>query len=212
MLSYFITKPTLVMVVGVPASGKTRLALTLAKRLANAAYISKDMIETPFTDEERVTGRTYSRIRGPAYRILVEFARVQLSLGKIPVIDAPFSVNHWRHDAYSDWVRGFKKTARTHAARLAIVRCVPPSEAVLRKRIEERLKRKESTWDRWKIDHWAEFLRREPLDFPIPHDDIYEFVSGGRFEERAHDVLVNYLGARKVYRLIRKNKKRKKKP
>jgi len=199
------------MVVGVPASGKTRLALTLAKRLVNAAYISKDIIETPFTDEERVTGRTYSRIRGPAYRILVEFARVQLSLGKIPVIDAPFSVNHWRHDAYSDWVSAFKKAARFSHARLAIVRCVPPSETVLRKRIEERLRRKESKWDRWKIDHWPEFLKREPAHFPIPHDDVHEFVSGGRFEERAHDVLVNYLGARKVERLIRKNKKRIKK-
>jgi|GEM_PF-1337871 len=200
MVKYFVGRPTVCLVVGIPASGKTRLALAMAKRTVNAAYISKDMIETPFTAVERVTGRTYSRIRGPVYRILVDFARTQLSLGKIPIIDAPFSVNHWRQDAYSDWVSAFKKVASSHEARLAIVRCVPPSEKVLRKRIEERLKRKESTWDQWKIDHWEEFSKREPFDFPIPHDDVHEFVSDSRFEKRAEDVLLNYLGARKERR------------
>jgi len=199
MIEYIVKKPVLCMVVGVPAGGKTSLALELAKRIINSAYISKDMIETPFTDSERITGRTYSRIRGPAFRILIDFALAQLSHGKTPIIDAPFSINHWRHDKYSDWVPAFRKAALQYRARLAIVRCVPPSEDVLKERIAERLKRKESKWDQWKLDHWPEFLKREPTNFPIPHEDVYEFISDEFFEKRVKDVLLNFLDAKRFH-------------
>jgi len=198
MAAYILNKPVLCLVVGVPASGKTQLAKELARNIVNSAYLSKDLIQTPFTDSERITGKTYSRIRGPAFQILTDFALVQLGLGKIPIIDAPFSINHWRRDKYSDWVSAFKKAAAQYKARLAIVRCVPPNEGILKKRIKERLKRKESKWDQWKLDHWPEFLKREPADFPIPHNDVHEFVSDEHFKTRVKDVLWNYLGAKKI--------------
>jgi len=177
------------MVVGVPASGKTSLAKALGRKIDNSAYISKDLIQTPFTDSERIAGRMYSMIQGPTYQILVDFADVQLGLGKTPIIDAPFSINHRRKDEYSDWVPPFRNAAEKHLARLAIVRCVPPDEETQRKRIEERLKRKESKWDRWKLDHWSEFREQEPFDFPISHDDVYEFISDERFEARTEEIL-----------------------
>lgn len=37
---YVLTKPTLCMIVGVPASGKTTLALQLTKQLVNGVYLS----------------------------------------------------------------------------------------------------------------------------------------------------------------------------
>jgi len=187
------------MVVGVPAGGKTSLAKALARKIPDSAYISKDLIQTPFTDTERVAGKMYSLIQGPTFQILVDFADVQLSLGKTPIIDAPFSVNHRRKDEFRDWVPPFRKTAEKHGARLAILRCVPPDKETQRKRIEERLKRKESIWDRWKLDHWSEFMDQEPFDFPIPHDDVHEFISDDRFEERMEEVL---LRLRKVYLLL----------
>jgi len=193
--AYLMKKPTLCLVVGVPASGKTALARELARAINNAAYISKDLIQTPFTAAERGAGSTYSLIRGPAFQILVDFAGVQLDLGKTPIIDAPFSINHGRNDKYRDWVPAFESAARKYGARLAIVRCLPPSEDILKARMEERLRRNESPWDSWKLDHWGEFLRQEPLHFPIPHDDVHEFVSDGLFEDRVEDVLRNYLGA-----------------
>lgn len=194
-----IRKPTLCLIVGVPASGKTFLAKELAQKIINSAYISKDLIQTPFTDSERISGSTYAMIQGPAFRILINFADIQLSLGKIPIIDAPFSINHWRNDEYSDWVEAFKKAAQKNKARLAIVRCVPPNEEALKVRIKERLKKKESKWDQWKLEHWAEFLKREPIYFPIGHDDVYEFISDEHAERRTRNVLMRYLAAAKPH-------------
>jgi len=196
---YIIEKPVLNLVVGVPASGKTFLAKELARKIVNSGYISKDLIQTPFTDSERITGRTYSLIQGPTFRILVDFADVQLSFGKIPIIDAPFSVNHWRKDKYSDWVPAFKNVAARYEARLAIVRCVPPDEGILKDRINDRLKREESKWDKWKLENWSEFLKREPIYFPIAHDDVFEFTSDELFEQRVKEILRDYLGARECF-------------
>jgi predicted kinase len=164
---YFLNDPVLCLVVGVPAGGKTILARSLARQISNSAYLSKDMIQTPFTDSERVAGDTYAMIQGPTFKILVDFADIQLALGKTPIIDAPFSVNHWRNDEYRDWVPPFKTAAEKHQARLAIIRCVPPSEEILKMRIAGRLRRKESKWDQWKLDHWPEFMKQEPIHFPI---------------------------------------------
>ncbi len=183
------------MLVGVPASGKTWLAKDLADKIINSAYISKDLIQTPFTDSERVSGSIYSMIQGPTFRILVDFADVQLSLGKTPIIDAPFSINHWRNDEYRDWVSAFRGVAKRYGARLAIVRCVPPNADILKARIEARWKRKEAPWDRWKLDHWSEFLEQEPIDFPILHDDIFEFISDERVKQRAEEILIYHLHA-----------------
>ena len=165
---YVIKQPILCMVVGVPASGKSLLAQELAKKLMNGTYISKDLIQSPFTRKQRVSGEIYSMIQGPTFEILLSFADVQLNLGKIPIIDAPFSINYWRDDKYSDWISSFRGIAKKYNARLAIVRCIPPSVDALKRRIQKRA----YEWDIWKLENWDEFLKREPINFPISHDDL----------------------------------------
>jgi hypothetical protein len=187
---YVVKQPTLCMVVGVPASGKSLLARGLALELLNGAYISKDLIQSPFT-KERLTGRAYSMIRGPTFHILVSFADIQLGLHKIPIIDAPFSINHWRRDEYSDWTSPFRGVGGKHNARLAIARCVPPSVRGLKRRIQSR----GFEWDVWKLENWDEFLNREPIDFPIPHGDVCEVVTDRPVEKLVEDILTNYLKA-----------------
>jgi predicted kinase len=189
--NYIIHQPTLCMVIGVPASGKSLLARGLAQELINGAYISKDLIQSSFTQKERVTGEIYSMIQGPTFNILVGYADLQLSLGKIPIVDAPFSINYWREDEYSNWEHPFKDVAEKYNARLAIVRCVPPSEQELRTRIEKR----GYSWDKWKLDHWDEFLKQEPVNFPIDHDDVYEAVTDRPIEFIVKDILTDYLRA-----------------
>jgi predicted kinase len=193
---YIIEQPTLCMVTGVPGSGKSMLAGHLAYRIVNAAYESKDRIQKHFT-KERASGNEYSMIQGPTFELLVDFSDTQLGLGKIPVIDAPFSINHTRNDKYRDWVPRFKEVADRRGSRLAIVRCVPPSESEQRRRIEERYKTGKSPWDEWKLANWDEFMRKEPHEFPIPYDDVYEFVSEGLFSNEAEIVMTNFLKAQK---------------
>jgi predicted kinase len=177
------------MIVGVPASGKTMLALQLAKQLVNSVYLSKDLIQSAFTRRERVSGEIYSLIQGPTFHILVEFCAVQLELGKHPIIDAPFSINHWRNDDFSDWISRFKKVANERDARLTVIRCLPPSLDELKNRIQKR----GYEWDKWKLKHWKEFLEREPFDFPIRHDDVLEIISNQPVDNLADHICIRHL-------------------
>jgi predicted kinase len=186
---YFLDHPMLCMVVGIPASGKTTIARELAGIIVNSAYLSKDLIQSSFTRKERVSGEVYSLIQGPTFNVLVSFADIQLSLGKIPIIDAPFSINYWRKDQYSDWVAPFRKAAEKHDTRMAIIRCVPPSVEELKRRIEER----KYEWDRWKLNHWEEFLEREPVYFPIAHDDVYQVVTDQPTDMLIQDIFTNFI-------------------
>ena len=192
--TYILEKPTLCMIVGVPASGKTMLALQLAKQLVNSAYLSKDSIQSAFTGRERVDGEIYSLIQGPTFHILVEFCAVQLQLGKHPIIDAPFSINHWRNDDFSNWTSKFKKVANEGDARLTVVRCLPPSLDELKNRIQQRSYK----WDKWKLNHWKQFLEREPVDFPIQHDDVLEIISNQPVENLVMQICLQYLRGQKI--------------
>lgn len=188
--AFELTAPMACLVVGVAGSGKSLLARALVARLANSAYMSKDMVQSPFTTE-RLTGDAYARVSGPSYHFLVDFVATQLSLAKVPFVDAPFSINHWRRDAYSDWIPPFRDAAGRHGARLAIIRCRPPSLDVLRERIAARA----CSWDAWKLANWAEFLTREPMGFPIAHDDLREVITDRPPDELAAELLQDYLGA-----------------
>ncbi len=179
------------MVVGVPASGKTSLARGISAALRDSAYLSKDLIQSAFTETERVDGDTYSRIQGPTYKILVDFSDVQISTGKTPVIDAPFSVNAWRKDAYSDWIASFKAVALKHSTRLAVIRCMAPGNKELKKRIQNR----HYPWDEWKLAHWEEFLKREPPDFDISHSDVLNLVTDRPAPVLVTEVLKDFIKA-----------------
>ncbi len=187
---YLLQKPTVCIIAGVAGSGKSTLGKEIAQRLINSTLLSKDLIQNAFTEKDR-SGELYGFISGPTAKVLLSFVDAQLSHGKIPLIDAPFSFNHQRTDEFRDWVGHFRKIAEKHYARLAIIRCLPPSEKELKKRIKER----GYVWDQWKLDHWQDFLKRDPLDFPIPHDDVYEFVTSFSPAEAAEIILKQYLYA-----------------
>jgi predicted kinase len=182
------------MIVGVPASGKTTLALQLARQLVNSVYLSKDLIQSAFTGQERIDGEIYSMIQEPTFHILVEFCAVQLDLGKHPIIDAPFSINHWRNDDFSDWITFFKTVATKRKIRLTVIRCLPPNLDELKRRIRQR----SYEWDQWKMDHWEDFLKREPVDFPVRHEDVLEIVSNQPVEDMVNHICIKHLVGRKV--------------
>jgi predicted kinase len=194
---FILEKPTLCMIVGVPGSGKTEVAKQVASRLIDAAYIDKDMVQSKFSSTERINSAVYAEITGPTFHFLVDFADTQLSLGKTPVIDAPYSRNFKLTNEYRDWVVHYRRVAYNHNARLAIVKCLPPSTEELKRRIQARVDAGAHLWDQeHKLDRWEQWLEDEPADFPIPHNDVYEIVSTRLTASIAEDVLKNYLGAR----------------
>jgi predicted kinase len=192
MNNYQLEEPLIALFVGVAGTGKSFMAQAVSARLQNSSYLSKDLIQTPFTPTERLTGETYALIKEPTLQILLDFCTLQLKLGKSPVVDAPFSINHTRKDATSLWASRFRQVAEGAGRRLAIIRALPSSLSSLRERIEKRA----YAWDKDKLDNWESFLKTEPPDFPIGHDDVLETISepGGDFLTP----VLKYLGAVKA--------------
>jgi len=190
---YHLKKPILCIVSGVAGSGKSTIGVEIAKKLNNSVFLSKDLIQNPFTDTERM-GDTYEYISLPTFKILLDFSDSQLSHNKIPIIDAPFSFNHNRDNMSKDWVSHFKEISDKHETRLAIIRCLPPSEEELKKRLLERGYK----WDKWKLNNWEEFKKREPMNFPIPHDDVYELITIESADILSDKILIEYLKAERI--------------
>ena len=195
MSEYLLPNPVLCLVVGVAASGKTVLAKSMASVCHDCALLSKDLIEDAFTTSER-SGDLYEMVSGPTHEILTTFAALQLSVGKTPIIDAPFSLNHRRTDRYKEWVALFRSVSQKHSVRLAIIRCLPPDLKILK----DRLSGRERSYDAWKLDNWEQWLEREPIRFPIPHNDVREVISDIPPKTLASQVLTNFLKANRVRR------------
>ncbi len=195
MPEYLLPQPVLCLVVGVAASGKTVLAKSMASICHDCALLSKDLIEDAFTTTER-SGELYEMVSGPTHEILIDFAALQLSIGKTPIIDAPFSFNHRRIDRYKEWAALFRSVSEKHSVRLAIIRCLPPDLEILK----NRLSRRGRYYDAWKLDNWEQWLEKEPIRFPILHDDVHEVVSDTPPRSLASQVLTNFLKANRVRR------------
>jgi guanylate kinase len=190
---YNLRKPIICIICGVAGSGKSTLGNLISEKLHNSVFLPKDLIQNPFTKTER-TGKMYEHISLPTFNILLNFAHLQLDNYKTPIIDAPFSFNHNKETIQKDWVTHFKKIADKHKTRLAVIRCIPPNEQNLKKRLSER----NYEWDKWKLDNWEEFKQREPFYFPIPHDDVFEILTSFSPELISEKILNDFLKAERV--------------
>jgi len=183
-----INTPIIILIVGVAGSGKTVLGHELARNITNGVFISKDIIQDAFSATER-TGETYELIRGPTFDLLVNFARLQLRHGKTPIVDAPFSRNHNLTDKYRDWVTPFNKVALEHNARLIVIRCIPPNLEELK----SRLKIRGNEYDKWKLENFETFLLKEPIYFPIQHNNVIDLVTDKPPTKLAKYLIQNHL-------------------
>lgn len=118
-----MTAPLLVVVAGLPGTGKTTLSRALAARLG-AAYLRVDAVETAL---ERVTGRP-AGIAG--YAVVHEVAAANLLLDRTVVVDAVSPVPEARD--------GWRALAGRTGAALVVLETRLADAAEHRRRVEER--------------------------------------------------------------------------
>ena len=180
----------LVMVIGVPGAGKTTLARYLCTNIADSSYVSKDMFQSSF-GQEGIETDTYEYVREPTVRFFLAYSAAQLELGKTPIIDATYTINKWRDqnmpqgDRYVDFASHYRDVAQKRGTDLIILKCLPPSAEELR----QRFVRRNSPRDRWKLDNWDEFLRREPLDDVIHHEHVLRIIVDGPIQDLAQEAI-----------------------
>ncbi len=112
----------LILVCGLPATGKSTIALKLAKR------IGATLLRTDIIRKEIFSAPSYSKEEKElVYRIMFLVAKYLLRSGKRVVIDGTFYKKAFREEVY--------EIARKTRSRLEILECVAP-ESVIKERME----------------------------------------------------------------------------
>lgn len=151
-----------------PASGKTFVAKKLAGLLNQPVYLDKDAIIPLSKVIYKVANEPYNRdsqffntyIRDAEYEAIMQVAFEALEYNTFVIINAPFS-KEIRSEKYLTELR--EQLAQAEAELIIIwVHC----ELEL---IHQRMIARDSDRDRWKIDHWDDYVQAR--DFSIPKVD-----------------------------------------
>ncbi|MGC2063737.1 MAG: AAA family ATPase [Thermodesulfovibrionales bacterium] len=157
-------RPRLIIIGGLPGSGKSTVAGTLATRLG-ADYLNSDVVRKELAGFEPgksgtapFEGGIYTAaVTGLTYDELLARAAISLQSGRSMVLDATFSQEKWR--------RRTSALARRLKAVMVTVECHCPA-GVVRTRMEERQKRggvSDAGWETYKA------LRRHYEPYSEPH-------------------------------------------
>lgn len=156
-----LPQTTLILVMGVAGSGKTTMARKILDGV-NAVYLDNNFIADAFFPDTR-SDAEYLKIRPNLYAALYRITEANLKVGNSVLLDVP----HVTQIQERQWQDFLKDLLLCTGARLAVIRCFC-SEAELRRRLEARGEPR----DQWKLNHWEEFLTREPLQVEIPFEHI----------------------------------------
>jgi len=158
--------PCLVLIAGGAATGKSRLAQELTRRVANAVLLDKDRLFGVWVDRllraahaavDRDSRYYWEEVRPLEYLALERAAYDHLELGKVVVVDAPL------RPELNDpaWVKRVRRECTARGAGfLAVWTLVSPETA------RRRMVARHEPRDRWKLAHWDEFIRRQPYQLP----------------------------------------------
>lgn len=159
-----------ILVTSPPASGKTYISKQLAKNLKHVVYLDKDTLIVLSRQIFVVANQEYDRsshffnanIRDYEYAAIVDLALEALEYDDIVLINAPFS-KEIRSRAY---MNALKASVMQKKARLIVI-WVQTDIEVCRQRMIKR----NSDRDRWKLNNWDEYITGVNFDIPKELDD-----------------------------------------
>lgn len=187
----------MILVSSPPACGKTFISKQLAKNLRHVVYLDKDTLIPLSKQIFRVAKKPYDRssdffeenIRDYEYDVILDLGFEALEYDDTVLINAPFT----REIRNADYIAKLREKLRSLGAKLTIIWVVTTPEVC-----RERMQRRNSDRDVYKITHWNEYIRN--VDFSIPHnlddpdvkDDLLLFYNSSEAEylKSMHDVLL----------------------
>lgn len=187
----------IILVTSPPACGKTFISKELAKRLQHVVYLDKDTLITLSKQIFVVAGQPYNRssqffednIRDYEYDCVVDLALEALDYDDIVLINAPFT----REIRDIDYINSLKAKLAAKNATLVIVWVETSPEIV-----HERMIKRNSDRDTWKLEHWDEYIAGcnfeipSNLDNPAVKDDLILFKNNN--DEEFEASMKNCLG------------------
>ncbi len=186
----------LILVTSPPACGKTYVSKQLAANLKHVVYLDKDTLIVLSKQIFVVANQEYNRssdffeanIRDFEYAAIVDLALEALEYDDIVLINAPFT----REVRDTNYMSALKTRLAQKNASLTVI-WVQTDVEVCRQRMLKR----NSDRDRWKIEHWDEYIAGvnfdipEELDDPECNDDllIFKNSSDNEFESSMKEIL-----------------------
>lgn len=160
----------MILVTSPPACGKTYISKQIAKNLKHIVYLDKDSLIPLSKRIFAVAGEEYNRssdffeenIRNYEYEAILEIAMEALEYDDKVLINAPFT-REVRDKAYVDALR---ERLQKHNTRLVVI-WVDTDVEVCHQRMIER----NSDRDKWKLEHWEDYVSGINFNIPTPLDD-----------------------------------------
>ena len=159
-----------IIVTSPPACGKTYISKQLAKALSHVVYLDKDTL-IPLSKQIFIAaGKEYDRssdffnknIRDYEYETIVALAMEALNYDDIVLINAPFT----KEIRNMDYINGLKEKLKEKNTSLVVI-WVETSIEVCRQRMVKR----NSDRDTWKLTHWDEYISTCNFDVPVALDN-----------------------------------------
>lgn len=186
----------LILVTSPPACGKTYISKKLAENLKHVVYLDKDTLIPLSKVIFEVAGEPYNRssdffkkyIRDVEYVTILDLACEALKYDDIVLINAPFT-QEVRDSAY---INELKKRLVQMNTKLTVIWVQTDAEVC-----KQRMFARGSDRDKWKVEHWDEYIQGVNFDIPAALDDpdvlddllIFYNSSDEEYNESMHRIL-----------------------
>lgn len=186
----------MILVSSPPACGKTYISKQLARNLKHVVYLDKDTLIPLSKQIFRAAKKPYDRssdffeeqIRDYEYEVILDLGFEALLYDDTVLINAPFT----REIRDANYIGTLREKLKNLDAKLTVIWVVTSPEVC-----RERMLRRNSDRDIYKISHWDEYIATvdfsvpRHLDDPAVKDDLLLFYNSSEAEyiKSMHDTL-----------------------